>query len=164
MHEWDGTIGLSGCPSLCSFIWPKASEMIFLGLTLTCTSVFQNTETKIFLGSAILAGEISEHTPDSSPYFKFQEFWWVLEISHQTENALFGCNFLFNAVKTVLEQDNDLQIYLLEWLLEGKTLALLFLTLDATWWYKLRSTRSVFFSKITLVSIFLNHYLVSVLF
>jgi hypothetical protein len=29
----------------------------------------------------------------------------VLEISHQTGNALFGCNFLFNAVKTVLEQE-----------------------------------------------------------
>jgi hypothetical protein len=30
-------------------------------------------------------------------------------MSHQTGNARFGCNFLFNAVKTVLEQDNDMQ-------------------------------------------------------
>jgi hypothetical protein len=56
--------------------------------------------------SVILASGISEQNPESSPYFQLQE------VSHQTGNALFGCNFLFYAVKTALEPYNNLQIYL----------------------------------------------------
>jgi hypothetical protein len=95
---------------------------------------FGTQKQKIFWGSVILAGGISEQTPDSSPIFLISRILVTLEISHQTENALFGCNFLFNAVKTVLEQDIDLQIYFVKCLLEGKPLALLILTLGATWW------------------------------
>ena len=43
-------------------------------LTPTFTSVFQITE-KIYWGSVILASQISEQTPESSPSLKFQEFW-----------------------------------------------------------------------------------------
>ena len=80
------------------FAWPPPAP-----------ACFKTQRPKKFRGSVILAGGISEQTPDSSPYFLFQEFCWVLEISHQTGNALFECNLLFNAVKTVLEQDNDLK-------------------------------------------------------
>ena len=57
------------------------------------------------------AGGISKQTSESSPYFQFKEFWWVSEIAHLTGNALFGCNFMFYAVKTALEPDNNLKIY-----------------------------------------------------
>jgi hypothetical protein len=72
--------------------------------------VLKHRDQKYFSEVSFWPPEYWNRPPKVPLIFNSKNF--VSEIAHQTGNALCGCNFLFYVVKTALEPDNNLQIYL----------------------------------------------------